>query len=262
MPRQQQPDLIRKEYWRAILPHTRKAQQIFAQIRPEIIRQLEDLRRRQGKQDIADDIAIRLIQRAAARSADAFSPKDVADIAERFGRRTAAFQKQQLDRQLTAAMGVSYSALERPVRDRVPAFVDENVALIRTVDERYWQRIEDATREAFETGMEPDTLAERLQEIDGISDRDALRIARDQIGKLSAQVNEDRQRSVGVSGYFWRGAMDNRERDEHRDLEGQRFEWGDPPPAGPDGEPANPGEAIQCRCYAEPDLSDILDAAE
>lgn len=65
---------------------------------------------------------------------------------------------------------------------------------------------------------------------------------------------------MGVTGYIWRTANDNRVRDNHGDLDGQRFTWDDPPMGGgtSEDEPGHSGSGIQCRCYAEPDLSPLL----
>jgi len=50
--------------------------------------------------------------------------------------------------------------------------------------------------------------------------------------------------------------MDERVRDSHADMEGQVCRFDDPPIV--DGEPANPGEPVQCRCYSDPYFEDLL----
>jgi len=46
---------------------------------------------------------------------------------------------------------------------------------------------------------------------------------------------------------------DNRVRETHEELDGTSQEWADPPE--PDG---HPGNGINCRCYADPDLTDLF----
>ncbi len=111
-------------------------------------------------------------------------------------------------------------------------------------------------QQAFEDGTTPRELAESLADRFDMAEDDAMRIARDQIGKLSAQLNEDRQEAMGVTSYIWRGALDNRERDEHVEREGKEFSWDDPPEDG------HPGEPIQCRCYAEPVFAQLQESVE
>lgn len=259
IPAQRQPDLIRKGYFDAIMPLLRRQLAAWYQVRPEVVRLLKDERAADGRADSPrKDRAQQLVDRAAERVADAYRPTEVAEVARKFGKRTSDFQREQLDRQVRAAFSVPLSTIEAPIRDKLETFSAVNVDLIKTVPERMFDRIRLDVEDAFESGMHPSTLADLFVERDDMSENDANRIARDQIGKLNAQFNEERQEAMGVTQYVWRGALDNRERDEHRDLEGQTFSWDEPPDAGTDGEPANPGEAIQCRCYAEPDFSQIL----
>jgi SPP1 gp7 family putative phage head morphogenesis protein len=98
-----------------------------------------------------------------------------------------------------------------------------------------------------------------FEERDGMAERDALRIARDQIGKLNAQFNEERQTQLGVTQFVWRTANDSRVRDSHAHLEGEVFNWSDPPTDDETGETIIPGSAVQCRCYGEPVFDQILE---
>lgn len=229
------------------------------EIRGELVRALVAHRRQLGKHDADDQArAERAIAHAAMRAAGKMRPTELHAIADSFGRETTAWQKRQIDRQVRAAVGVPFSAIERPIRDLVPDFAKANVALIRTVPERMFARLRGDVMDAFTSGEHPSTFAERLVERDGMAEGDAMRIARDQIGTLNGQVNEARQRSIGVDSFAWRGMLDNREREEHRVLEGQVFTWDDPP-ENEDGEPITPGSEIQCRCFAEPIFEGLTD---
>jgi SPP1 gp7 family putative phage head morphogenesis protein len=98
-----------------------------------------------------------------------------------------------------------------------------------------------------------------LEERMGVAESRANLIARDQVGKLFGQLNEKRQTELGVTGYVWRTVHDNRVRELHEDRDGQHFDWNDPPEETPDD--GHPGTPIQCRCYAEPDLTEIFGEA-
>lgn len=259
LPKQSQPDLIRVEYWKALLPLVRVASHAFAHEKPELLRMVKEWRARGDARLDADDGKKRagdLVDRAARRSAQDFQPYRVYVEAEKFARRTSLYQRDQLDRQVRAGLGVPLSMVEPAIRGQLEGFAALNVDLIKTVPDRYFDRIRQDVLEAYETGMHPDTLAELFEERDGMSERDALRIARDQIGKLNAQLNQTRQEAMGVTGYTWRTMNDNLVRDEHQELEGEFFTWDDPPAEG------NPGEPIQCRCFAEPDFGPLLQTDE
>lgn len=243
VPRQTQPDAIRASYATAlqrlvVAPMVRSTDEA----KLIAIRGLRALRASQAAHADADDEAhVRLlISRAAQHAKKLLEPSELRAVAERFGRATSAFQKEQLDREVRSAIGVGFADIEKPARDIIPEFVAENVDLIKTVPERYFDRIEREVAEAYAGGMRPETLVERLMEIDDMAENDARRIARDQIGKLNAQFNEERQKGMGVDSYIWRTARDNRVRDEHTEREGRLFRWDSPPEDG------HPGEPIQC----------------
>ena len=73
-------------------------------------------------------------------------------------------------------------------------------------------------------------------------------ITRDQTTKYVSGLNQIRQTSAGVNGYIWVATRDERVRPDHWALNGQRFQWSSPPSIG------HPGEPINCRCVARPDV--------
>ena len=90
-------------------------------------------------------------------------------------------------------------------------------------------------------------------------------IARDQVASLQGDISRVRQTQLGVSRYVWRTAKDERVRSTHRNRENEIFVWGEP--IGPqlrkkgllvDTIDGPPGRPINCRCYAEPVLEDVV----
>lgn len=251
VPRQQQPDVIRLEYFNAIWRLIDLS--AFKSVQAEVLRLLIQERQQQGKFDVArTKEALDLIDQAAAHTMRQIEPRELYAVAEKFGKRASDFNRQQLDRQLRSAIGVSLVQVEKPTQDLIPLFASANAELIKTVPERYHDRIAKDVREAFEAGTHPETLAQRFVELDDMAERDARRIARDQIGKLNGQFNEQRQTAMGITSYVWRTARDQRVRDEHRNRDGRKYDWSEPPDEG------HPGQPINCRCFAEPILDDIL----
>ena len=64
--------------------------------------------------------------------------------------------------------------------------------------------------------------------------------------KFQNELNEARQRAAGVTHYVWRSADDSKVRSSHAERDDRVFPWSH---SFPDG---LPGEAHNCRCYAEP----------
>lgn len=207
-----------------------------------------------GRAQREGERAGRMIDRAAARFADAFRPRELEAVARRFGERTSDFQRQQLDRQIRAAMGVSFTALERPIQDGVEEWVAQNVDLVRSISDRYFDRLRLDVQDAYAGGTHPETLAKDFADRYDMSLNDARRLARDQVGKLNADVNHERQRALGVERATWRSMKDNRVCDECDEKDGETFDLS----TGLDG--VLPGYCHPMdRCYAEPDLSALID---
>lgn len=59
-------------------------------------------------------------------------------------------------------------------------------------------------------------------------------------------INQLRQEALGTEQYIWRSQDDAKVRDSHAAYDDRVFRWDNPPEGG------HPGEAHNCRCYAEP----------
>jgi len=87
----------------------------------------------------------------------------------------------------------------------------------------------------------------------GVSRHKAKFLARQETGLLMAKFHESRCRDIGITDYIWSASMDERTRDDHKDLNGKRFSFSAPPIADKrTGTRANPSEYFGCRCVARP----------
>lgn len=64
-------------------------------------------------------------------------------------------------------------------------------------------------------------------------------------------INQLRQQDLGIERYIWRSQDDAKVRESHADYDDQVFRWDEPPAGG------HPGQAHNCRCYAEPVSPDV-----
>lgn len=259
IPRQQQPNAIRLAYFRALRGVLKRALDL---LQSHLVPRLADLVRhaeaRRGDSalhlDAKDDEARRLIRRLASEFTRTLVDPDLEQLVRTYANRTSDFHKEQLQRQIRAAIGIDLRQTEPSLGPAIEDFVRENVALIRTIPAKFFSQVEDVVSEGVQEGLLAGDLSDRIQERFGVAQSRAQLIARDQIGKFYGSLNEVRQTDLGVDGYFWRTVKDNRVRDEHEVREGDRFLWSQPPEDG------HPGYPINCRCYAEPDFSGILGA--
>lgn len=128
-------------------------------------------------------------------------------------------------------------------------FAKENARLVKTNNAALAESLASIMHEAVGSGRSWRDVAPELQARFEISKRHARLIARDQVGKLYTDITQARQEEAGVTEYIWRTARDPRVRDDHRSREGKTFSWSNPPSGD------HPGQAILCRCYAEPVLN-------
>ena len=174
------------------------------------------------------------------------------DLVFDIGRAAASFQAKEMNKYFAPVVGVDVVGGEDWLRPEISKFTAENVALIKSVPSQYFTQLETTLAKGISDGLRPEALAKIVEERFGVAESKALLIARDQVGKFYGDLERIRQADLGVTKYTWQTANDSRVRDEHAARQGESFEWNDPPVDG------HPGEAINCRCYAEPDLSDIL----
>lgn len=126
-------------------------------------------------------------------------------------------------------------------------WVNDNVGLINTIPENMLGRMQKIILDGYNNGRSTTEITEQIQESYQISKRHARLIARDQMGKLNARINRKLHEDAGVHKYEWSDSGDQRVRESHRRLNGQIFEYSNPPETD-DGRHCNPGEDYQCRC--------------
>ena len=132
-----------------------------------------------------------------------------------------------------------------------------NVDLIKSIPEQFLKRVKQAVFDTVTRGERQETLVPKLREISVLTENRAKLIARDQVSKMNAALNEARQVSLGIDGYIWSTANDERVREDHAAHEGKFFRWDEPP-----DDTGHPGEDIQCRCVAIPYFKIDSDKAE
>lgn len=150
------------------------------------------------------------------------------------------------------------------------AFIAENVELIKTISPKYFQDLTQAISANFrgQPQKSAKSLAGRIQDIGGISDRRARFIARDQTAKVTSAMSHARSKSLGADKYIWRTAEDQRVvgnpgglypkaskgHGNHFKRNGRTYYYNKPFADG------LPGQSFNCRCVAEPviDIDKIL----
>lgn len=240
---------IELQYYRALDKNF--VQPVSAQIAKELLPLLE----REERFYIAnyDPSSVQLAIRAL-RSQWLDIEKTAEKIAAEMATKNNVFNRKRFVKQINKAAGVDISHIlaDSGVNAALRASVTENVSLIKTMPAKQFDRIERAVLQGVTSGNDFFSIKKDINAIGSISKRRARLIARDQVSKLNGNLNRIRQDDIGITHYFWRTSEDERVRPDHEANNGKRFAWDNPPAAT-----GHPGEDIQCRCTADPDLRNL-----
>lgn len=147
-----------------------------------------------------------------------------------------------------------------PIREVLIARARENIKLIETIHPRFTDTLTRALLRERLTGqliagetaapMDQEARENMFRRTAKSSGYNLRRITRDQTNKLTGQINQANQEHLGIETYRWQTSDDDRVRDTHRSKDDAIFRWDSPPP-----DTGHPGEDIQCRCVAIPEIS-------
>lgn len=129
-------------------------------------------------------------------------------------------------------------------------------ALIVSASQDFSDDLDVVLKDPKNIGARVEDLRDQLLARGNVSESRATLIARDQTYKLNAAVTRAHHEDAGVTSYWWSTSLDERVRPEHKDLEGQVFQYSAPSDEG------NPGDPINCRCVAIPVFDDDDDATD
>jgi len=243
-------------------------------MRKEYERELRELFEQLGGQLIGEDGAVAMDASLASQARILFGwlgrkyAKLFADradsLTDRMISRVDRAAKASLEDSLRKASG--YLTLTVPdmpgdLKDKLTAAAVENVALIKSIQAQYHERIVSAVMVSVQTGGKgaADVMKE-IRHIGGLSEKRAHLIATDQTRKITSAMNAERAKSVGMRKFRWMHSGGSAEpRELHVKMNGQVFDYDDPPVIDDKtGERGFPGQLINCRCVAIPiiDFSD------
>lgn len=163
--------------------------------------------------------------------------------------RSAGAVDDRLKAAIKSSVGVDISPVltqSGSILDALRAATKDNIDLIKSIPEQYFEKLGDAVGKNMERGMRFEDLAKEIERIGDVTESRAKLIARDQTSKMNGAFNEARQTSLGIDKYQWQTSGDERVRQDHAMNDGETFRWDKPPLTG------HPGHDINCRCVAIP----------
>lgn len=196
------------------------------------------------------------ILKVARGSFEQLTGRERIDTPEDMAAKVSPIQKAETIRQFKQLLGVDMFLADANLESVVKPFITENVGLIKSIGDEYFDQIEGVVLQKFKAGQRASVVADAIAERTGVAESRAKLIGRDQVGKLWGDLARTRQTEAGIGTYTWRTSGDERVRSAHQELNGKVFSWDKPPPEG------HPGQPIQCRCWAEPNITDVINELE
>ena len=176
----------------------------------------------------------------------------VGAVAFKNGAKVNRFNKTQIDRSVKSVLGIDIFRSEPWLATQLVAFTEMNVALIKTLPQAYFGRLQTMIRTEVEKGTSSRNITKMISEETGISRRHARLITRDQVSKFNGQLNMLRQTESGINKYTWSTSGDEKVRKTHKSHNGKVFFWSKPPKST-----GHPGFDVQCRCVPIPVLDEF-----
>lgn len=184
-------------------------------------------------------------------------------------KQTDRHNKTQFSKSFKRISGVDPLAFEPGLNEFLDVAGEQNVNLIVTQSSVYFDNIQAMTNRALRKGTSVAELRKDIIQLTGTTKSRAQLIAIDQVQKLNADLESQRQQNNGLTRYIWRTRQNARVRSkdnsggvsDHKGLEGAVIDWNFPPitvlTGKRAGERNHPGTDINCKCWSEPVIEDL-----
>ena len=232
---------------------------VKATLYPELPAIYDEARQVRGdsRQDSYSDRVDLIFKALRSSFSQQYSDDEIKRMAKEQAAKVSDFNRRGMTRILANAIGVDIFLAEPYLQAEMDQFVQTNVDLIVSVKDNYLAQVKQTVMRGIQSGTRVEDLKDEIEARYHPAENHAELIARDQVTKFNGQLNQLRQREVGVEKYICSTSKDERVRGNpagiypkadpsHWEREGQVFNWDDPPEDG------HPGEPIQCRCVAIP----------
>ena len=160
-------------------------------------------------------------------------------------------------KELSGGITLKTDAMPAPLKQIVQSAIKENVALIKSIGEKYHTQIEGAVMRSLQPGGRGlADVREFLDKYEGITDRRRDLIAMNQVRRVTTAMQVERAKSAGVKEFIWRHSRGGAHpREIHERLDGKVFTLDNLPVIDKDGTRGLPGSLPNCRCFMVPQLS-------
>jgi SPP1 gp7 family putative phage head morphogenesis protein len=144
---------------------------------------------------------------------------------------------------------------DAPTGDFLQKFLHEQVKLITSLPLDAAERVHRLTTEGLVSGRRAADVAKDILETGKVTESRAKLIARTEVARTASGLTMARAQHVGITHYIWRSSKDGSVRESHKKMDGAIIPFDQPPEVEP-GEKYHAGMIYNCRCYAQPLITD------
>lgn len=262
------PEGVEREFQRVTNAYMRLLNKVMKQHLPEIREAAARERELNRHQDGISDL-MKVISKAFSEMREELEHSEakfgLRDKLENLANMTRKLSVQEWKRAVSATLGLDILDdyyLGEFYRQQIQLWIDENVALIKSIQSEAFTDMQNIVSTGFTSGKTVTSIVKDIQHTYGNSRSSARLLARDQLAKLNGEITKQQQLDAGVTEYIWSDSGDGKVREGHKRLNGKRCRWDDPPIVTEPGKPVrrcHPGQDYLCRCVALPvfDISTI-----
>lgn len=151
-------------------------------------------------------------------------------------------------KELSGGITLKTDKMPAALQQVVQSAIKENVALIKSIGEKYHTQIEGSVMRSLQPGGRGlADVREFLDKYEGITDRRRDLIAMNQVRRVSAAIQVERAKSAGVKEFVWRHSRGGAHpREIHERLDGKVFTLDNLPVIDKDGTRGLPGSLPNC----------------
>lgn len=131
------------------------------------------------------------------------------------------------------------------VATTLQAVLNENMSLVRSLDDQLRNGISGSVFRGLANRSPSSDVAREIRKVAAVARSRAELIAADQLQKLTARLDQERQEQVGIEKFQWAHSGKKHPRQEHLARNGIVYRWDS---AVAKSDP--PGRAIRCGCRA------------
>lgn len=196
--------------------------------------------------DRGDWVAI--IMEMIQQEAELYIATEAQVLFEEWGDDMVRWHAERMVERLKYAGDIELStALIAPATPTVETAVRYNISLISDLSDEMRGKMEEVVFRGFQQRLRADDIAKEIRHVTGMGRSRARRIAGDQVVKMGAALDRERDQQMGFEEFVWRHSRKKHARPEHKARDGKRFRYDDPDLVGD-----MPGDAPFCGCVAEP----------